>query len=150
MKVLPWIAGVMLLVGCKRDAEPAPDFAPLFGHWRIASITPAGSTQGIDTGNVGINNRYVMEFTSQFTANYSLEVNSCSARFTVPGAGRITFENLGCTKVCCDPPLGNMLATQLTAMTYFSVSRDTLFLSGAPHQNHSVNSGGEIVLVQSK
>ena len=139
-----------MLLGCGRDAVTNVDSSLLYGKWRIASVAPVGASVGTDTGNATTNNKFVMELTSQFTASYSLEVNSCSASFSVPEAGRIRFENLGCTKVCCDPPLGNTTGALLPSLTYFAISNDTLFLSGAPHHSDRPNLAGEIVLVRAK
>lgn len=71
---------------------------------------------------------HLLRFPSDSTFVLSLKVNDCQGSFRIPEAGKVEFQRMGCTEICCDPPFSKELADRFSKVGTYSFQGKELVL----------------------
>lgn len=74
-------------------------------------------------------NKIFLTFGKSGLCNLKLEINTCTAGYTVSQNNLIEIESPGCSKVCCDSPFSQKLVTMLSQVTSFTIDGRMLRLN---------------------
>lgn len=71
---------------------------------------------------------YVLEFVSDTTYTFNLDVNNCGGHYEIVNNGNINISVMGCTEICCDSEFAENLANLLPKMTaYYGKGTELIF-----------------------
>jgi hypothetical protein len=93
--------------------------------WEIKSIKKHGTFFSEKAKN-----NYNLEFTSDTTFSLNLDVNICWGTYEIFQNGKIEFKNIACTYVGGDSEFAELLRSQISKLTDYSVKGDILTLKG--------------------
>ena len=116
---------LLVVVACKKD--DSTNGGDLIGQWEVIELKkPMGSLQSTD--NPGV---YILELQEDGNFTLQLDVNSCFGDYTYDNKdGTIDIEGAACTEACCDSDFAEDLVQLLPKMDSYSVSNETLELTG--------------------
>jgi len=119
---------LMVLASCEqKDLN-----IPLQDHkWKVVKIKKAGNSRFLKATK-----QYIIEFKNHGSYRLTLDVNACGGNYEVTAPGKIRFDGIMCTEICCDSDFGITLSQLLPGMTSYYMKGDYLRLKGE----------GEIVL----
>ena len=100
-------------------------------EWQVEKIRKTGKLIYTTTDST-----YMLTFTSNEVYGLTLDVNSCSGHYEIPQNGKICFQAMACTKVCCDTKFAEDLVGLFPEMNGYFVKDNRLYLEG----------NGEIIL----
>jgi len=120
--VLPIIFAGLLLCSCeKKDI----DIDLTTSDWKVDKIRKSGKLISESTDST-----YILEFTGAETYNLALDVNACIGLYEIPHKGRIEFQPMACTEICCDSDFAMDLAALFPKMTVYYIMDNRLHLEG--------------------
>lgn len=112
----------LILASCKKDkGNTTPE---IYNAWEVKSFVTTDATPYSKNPD----NKIMLFFDQKGTYSLTLDANHCGGNFTMSGNSQIQIESPACTEICCDSAFSEKLAAELSAVTTFSITGQTLRL----------------------
>lgn len=120
--ILITAAFFLILLSCKKDKGiTTPE---IYNAWEVKSFMSVESTAYTKDPA----NKIMLFFDQKGTYSLVLDVNHCGGNVTVTGNNQIQISSPECTEICCDSAFSAKLAAELSAVTSYTISGQTLKL----------------------
>ena len=112
----------LILISCHKDKGVATP--EIYNTWEVKSFMSLESVSYTKDPN----NKIMLFFDQKGTYSLVLDVNHCGGNVTVSDNNQIQISAPGCTEICCDSDFSQKLAAELSAVTSYSITGQTLQL----------------------
>lgn len=112
----------LILLSCHKDKGVS--LPEIYNAWEVKSFVTTESTAYPKDPN----NEVRLFFDQNGTYSLKLDVNNCGGNLTVSDNNQIQISAPGCTEICCDSAFSEKLAAELSAVTSYSITGQTLRL----------------------
>lgn len=120
--ILTTTALFLILLSCHKDkGVTTPE---IYNTWEVKSFISIESTAYAKDPN----NKILLFFDQKGTYSLTLDVNHCGGNLMVGDGNQIQISAPGCTEICCDSAFSEKLAAELSAVTSYSITGQTLQL----------------------
>ena len=94
-------------------------------NWEIVKIKNQG-----ESTYTNATESYILVFVNDTTYTLKLDVNNCGGQYKIVQNGKISFNTMACTEICCDSEFAENLVLLLSKMTEYYGKGNELILEG--------------------
>ena len=116
------VLAIIFLVSCAKQQESG---LPANSDWEIIWVK-----ETLDSKQIQSPESIILSFTSGDNFTLKLNPNNCFGKYSADEINKISFDEMGCTRICCDSTFAGNTAGLLLKMKRFKVKENLLILGG--------------------